>query len=193
MTEKLRRAFALQRSGALRRGIAWQFTYAEWLDVWTRSGKLHLRGRAAGCYVMARHQDEGPYSPGNVKIIKHQENTSEAADLRRGYVRCPAVRESSPWSTPGSTAPQQVAHAWRGPTEHPNRSGAVCLDSPSPNDVTSARHAAGLSQAQAGALIGRTNQEWYRYESGARGMDACLWSLFLLSTDQHPTFEVEAL
>lgn len=65
-----------QEANAGRRGIPWRFNFASWWDVWERSGKWSERGRGTG-YVMSRPGDEGPYEPGNVRIVPGSENNSE--------------------------------------------------------------------------------------------------------------------
>lgn len=67
-----------QKYNARGRGIEWSLTYEEWLKIWTDSGKLHLRGRKGGGYVMARFGDVGPYSVENVSIVPFEQNSSEA-------------------------------------------------------------------------------------------------------------------
>ena len=75
----LKAAFRAQRNSAIReRGIAWEMTFEEWLDVWTKSGKLALRGKGRGKYVMSRPNDVGPYKVGNVRIILGTRNVREA-------------------------------------------------------------------------------------------------------------------
>lgn len=69
--------YKTQRFNAIKRGIAWEFNLWGWYCVWLHSRKLHLRGRKKGQYVMARFNDCGPYSKGNVKIITCSENIIE--------------------------------------------------------------------------------------------------------------------
>ncbi|WP_175952838.1 hypothetical protein [Burkholderia sp. BCC0405] len=71
--------FKSQRGRAKNRGIAWDLTFEEWLKIWIDSGKMHLRGRGAGTYVMARIGDKGPYSVENVFICTNAQNVSDAA------------------------------------------------------------------------------------------------------------------
>lgn len=66
-----------QKANAIKRGIEWQLSLSEWWDIWQSSGKWDKRGRCYGEYVMARHNDEGPYSKDNVKIILNSENIIE--------------------------------------------------------------------------------------------------------------------
>lgn len=58
--------------------IEFNLTFAEWLQVWETSGKLHLRGSRKGCYVMSRRDDLGHYEMGNVFIQRHEDNVREA-------------------------------------------------------------------------------------------------------------------
>ncbi len=58
--------------------IEFRLSFEQWLDIWMASGKWHKRGRLKGCYCMSRHNDIGHYEVGNVKIITHSENVSEA-------------------------------------------------------------------------------------------------------------------
>jgi hypothetical protein len=69
------RWYKQQRRNAKRRGIDFLLTYAEWLQVWLSSG--HLADRGLGGYVMARHDDRGPYVLENIKIITQRENNLE--------------------------------------------------------------------------------------------------------------------
>lgn len=57
-----------------------------------------------------------------------------------------------------------------------------------PEAVLQARQSAGLSQAQAAALVHLGSAvRWSEYERGIRTIDVARWLLFLLLTDQHPT------
>lgn len=49
---------------------------------------------------------------------------------------------------------------------------------PSPAEIRAARKAAGLTQTQAGALVGRSMRAWQDWESGARNMPTGLAELF---------------
>jgi hypothetical protein len=71
-----------QRANAKRRGIPWEFTFDTWWDVWEKSGKWEQRGKEANQYVMSRVHDDGPYSPGNVKVITMSANSKFA--IRHG-------------------------------------------------------------------------------------------------------------
>lgn len=77
VARKVVRRYTQQRGTARLRGIAWEFNLASWWKVWEESGKWELRGQGSGRYAMARYGDVGPYAPGNVKIITHNENSTE--------------------------------------------------------------------------------------------------------------------
>jgi len=98
----LTKCFQAQRAAAKRRGIAFEFSYSEWLATWERSGHLHQRGTMSGNYQMGRLGDVGPYASSNVKIITIQQNTREAAQLRKARQALTAA--SSDWITASSTA-----------------------------------------------------------------------------------------
>ena len=63
--------------------IEFKLTFAEWFDIWTNSGKWHLRGRGKGKYVMSRKDDLGHYAVDNVKIILSTENNSHGVKHRQ--------------------------------------------------------------------------------------------------------------
>jgi len=63
--------------------------------------------------------------------------------------------------------------------------------SPSASDVRKAREAAGLTQAQAAALVHLSSAiRWSEYERGIRNIDPARWEFFLLLTNQHPSLRV---
>jgi hypothetical protein len=78
----LMKKFTVQRARAKNRGIAWEMTFEQWLEIWTASGKIELRGKGVGKYVMSRHGDAGPYSVGNVEIVPYEQN---AGDVNKNY------------------------------------------------------------------------------------------------------------
>lgn len=56
-----------------------------------------------------------------------------------------------------------------------------------PELVRQARDLAGLSQADAAALVGLSDKaRWAEYERGVRSPDVARWALFLLAVGQHP-------
>lgn len=54
------------------------------------------------------------------------------------------------------------------------------MHNPTKEQIRQARELAGLSTAEASALVHRTQRNWQQWESGARAMDAALWELFSL-------------
>lgn len=86
---RLRTDFIEHRLNAKDRGIGFELTFSQWLEIWIASGKVRRRGCRRGQYVMARHGDRGPYAVGNVKIILASENIAEAL---RGKPRSEATR-----------------------------------------------------------------------------------------------------
>ncbi len=58
------------------------------------------------------------------------------------------------------------------------------MNPPSAFEISAARAAAGLTQAQSAALVYVTLRGWQFWESGARAMPAATFELFLLKTKQ---------
>lgn len=75
--KRIPKVFQAQRSNSKKRGIAWHLSFGQWFSVWQESGKLHLRGRGKGRYVMSRYGDLGAYEIGNVFIQLSTENNRE--------------------------------------------------------------------------------------------------------------------
>lgn len=61
---------------------------------------------------------------------------------------------------------------------------------PTPETILAARKVAGLTQEDAGQLLGKHNREWRKWESGTVGMQDYALELFLLKTGQHPTLHI---
>lgn len=76
--DRVTHAFNQQRTSAKNRGIAWELDFSTWFAIWQASGKLHLRGKGKGKYLMSRLKDDGPYVIGNVHIQLATENSREA-------------------------------------------------------------------------------------------------------------------
>lgn len=55
---------------------------------------------------------------------------------------------------------------------------------PNPEQVRSARLSLGLTQSQAGALVGVTDRAWRYWERGERVMPKGMWELFLIKTSE---------
>jgi hypothetical protein len=60
------------------RGVAWRFTFDQWMAIWIESGHMHERGPKLDQYVMARFEDKGAYQVGNVAIVLSSSNNREA-------------------------------------------------------------------------------------------------------------------
>jgi hypothetical protein len=80
--EELRKAkgkYNIHKENSKRRGIEFLLSFNEWYDFWLQSCHWHERGTKKGQYVMARHNDIGPYQLGNISIITNAENTRSAS------------------------------------------------------------------------------------------------------------------
>lgn len=55
---------------------------------------------------------------------------------------------------------------------------------PNPEQIKTARVAAGLTQEKAGAMIGATRRAWQEWEAGRRNMPGAKWELFQLKTQR---------
>jgi hypothetical protein len=75
---KIKHKYNCHKGNAKFRNIGFELTFEEWWDIWQQSGKWEQRGKGAGKYVMARHNDVGPYAVGNVSIKTQEENIREA-------------------------------------------------------------------------------------------------------------------
>jgi hypothetical protein len=64
------------------RGIDFELTYEQWLEIWESSGFAHLRGRKKGQYVMARYGDIGSYSINNVCIVPQEKNHTDSLNIK---------------------------------------------------------------------------------------------------------------
>lgn len=117
-----RSQFSLQKHTAKKRGIEWCFTFEEWLAVWVNSGRLAQRGRRPDDYVMARNGDVGPYSAGNVRIIRMREN---CAEVHVNFPKTPlqmtlnSLGKGRGWSKQGNHYQVTVSHKYIGLFETP--------------------------------------------------------------------------
>lgn len=75
-------------------------------------------------------------------------------------------------------------------TNHPNRSADHPARNPSPCEIRTAREAAGLTQAQAAALVHASSRNWQQWEQAegrnVRRMHPGLWELFQLKSASAP-------
>jgi predicted XRE-type DNA-binding protein len=79
-----------------------------------------------------------------------------------------------------------------GPLMTPQPITLADIPAPSAMEVLSARTAAGMTQTEAGALLGIPQPRWAEYERGLRAMPASRWTVFLLLADLHPTARLVA-
>lgn len=71
-------------------------------------------------------------------------------------------------------------------TNHPNRArdGGSPSRNPTPEEIISARKAAGLTQTAAGGMVHTTCRVWQQWEAGERRMHPGFWELFLIKSNQ---------
>ena len=62
---------------SLSRGISFNLSYEDWLEMWLVSGKWPNRGKESGQYVMCRFGDVGPYSKRNCYIGTVEQNNRD--------------------------------------------------------------------------------------------------------------------
>ena len=56
------------------------------------------------------------------------------------------------------------------------------MEAPTKAEVVAARKAASMTQAEAGALVYRSERGWQDWELGKRPVDLAAWELFLIKT-----------
>ena len=71
------------KQDAKRRGIEWLFTFESWVEWWLTDNRYANRGRGGTKFVMARHGDEGPYAPWNVRCATWVDNCAEIRSWRK--------------------------------------------------------------------------------------------------------------
>jgi hypothetical protein len=76
-TADQRRSYRRQKYNARSRGVGFELSFSEWLQIWQDSGHLASRARGIG-YVMARKEDKGPYAVGNVYICTQSQNIKDS-------------------------------------------------------------------------------------------------------------------
>lgn len=82
----VRKLYGKQRRNAKRRGIAWDFTFEDWVRWWeTELGPewISKRGKGKGKYCMSRLKDKGPYITWNVRCILYEVNSIDGMVGRR--------------------------------------------------------------------------------------------------------------
>lgn len=67
------------------------------------------------------------------------------------------------------------------------------FEKPTPESIRAARTVAGLTQAEAAAVVHRPSyRTWQDWERGRARMPLDAWELFLLKTGQHPRAQLVA-
>jgi len=164
MTKNLKKAYKTQRTNARARGIEFDFTFEKWLEVWGKSGHLHERGLRGNGYVMARFNDEGPYSPDNVEIIRASENLSQhqVTEKRRQTVK---DKIAQGWTRTGD-----YAHL-RDRENHPKRRAVI---DPYGVEYPSAAVAADILGLTRAAIATRCRRGWggWHYKDDQRALSS---------------------
>ena len=83
VNQRVRQSYACQKFTSKRRGIRFLLSLQQWVAVWEKSGKFHLRGRGSAKYCMSRPGDVGAYEIGNVVIVTNRQNISQMNRLGR--------------------------------------------------------------------------------------------------------------
>jgi hypothetical protein len=70
--------YSVHKKNAKDRGVGFELTFEQWWEIWNeRPHWWARRGNRAGCYVMCRRGDVGPYAVGNVYIGTFSRNIRE--------------------------------------------------------------------------------------------------------------------
>jgi hypothetical protein len=70
--------FTYQRRHAeVIRGVKFEMSFEQWLQLWLDSGHWDKRGRGAENYCLARNKDEGAYAVDNVYIATNSQNIKD--------------------------------------------------------------------------------------------------------------------
>lgn len=105
-----RKAYEDQRRHAEARGIPWEFTYADWLEMWLVSGKWQQRGKLSGQYCMCRLFDTGPYSKKNCYIASTDENQQTRWENVRKVIKADQEKIVRMWLDTGMTQQDVADH-----------------------------------------------------------------------------------
>jgi hypothetical protein len=73
-----KRKYHAHKGVAKQRGIDFNISFDDWLNIWLTSNHWHERGVGKTKYVMSRVNDIGAYEVGNVLIQLHGKNVSDA-------------------------------------------------------------------------------------------------------------------
>ena len=68
-------------------------------------------------------------------------------------------------------------------TAHPNRGPKGPSSTPAPHEIVAARHAAGLTQTQAAAILHASLRAWQQWEAAERRMHPAFFELFRMKTN----------
>lgn len=61
------------RRSAIKNGFGWEITLPEWWDIWASSGKWAKRGRDTTHFAMYRKDEQLPFRPDNLEILRFGE------------------------------------------------------------------------------------------------------------------------
>jgi hypothetical protein len=91
------------------RGIPFQFTISDWWSWWQTDNRWAGRGVGSQGLVMARFNDQGPYSPENVYCVTNAQNARDIGyERRRDATLQWYRRKSGPTSSPTDTNGRQT-------------------------------------------------------------------------------------
>jgi hypothetical protein len=76
------RKYQIHKIHSKQRGIPFELTFEQWMEIWEKSGKFEYRGRGKGKYCMSRINDMGAYAIGNVYINLNEINAHEGTKGR---------------------------------------------------------------------------------------------------------------
>ena len=88
---KYRTAYHNQKNGAKERGIAWEFTFEQWLEWW--GSDIEKRGPGKFDLQMQRDRDSGPYAPWNVRKGTPKQNSVTASAMKQNKRSAKAAAE----------------------------------------------------------------------------------------------------
>lgn len=92
-TARIKRQYKMHRVNATGRKIRFLLSFDQWLSIWVGSGHLGKWGRSRGQYHMARHEDKGAYTVGNVRIITAEENHREMRHTEQAKIEMSLKRK----------------------------------------------------------------------------------------------------
>ena len=104
-------AFYHHRGRAIRTGVGFEFTMADWWTWWQEDNRWERRGCRANDLVMARLGDIGPYRRDNVECITCSQNSRDGVRVRlrnreAAIARAPSARTTSRRAASASRGPR---------------------------------------------------------------------------------------